>query len=200
MSKIPFVKLTTYDDKSYYLTQKQADALSESLQDPEMSNNLVNIANDKIRLSSVKSLEQVFLQLADIPKYLVERIQKDYPKTLLDGEKKKENVQTEWRRYWADDPRCEPYRGQPIMRKHLDETELEPRASYEPADSSIDKLHLPYVCRKVEVSKTYVTDPKTGKQIEAKAYGRILEEIRIDFDYTMNNWYRVVKESIKYTS
>ena len=201
MSKIPFVKLTTYDDKSYYLTLKQAEKLEESLQDPELGNNFVRVANDKIRFSSIKSLEQVHLQLNDIPKYLVERIQKDYPKTLTEKNeaKKDENAEYAWRCYWADDPKCDPYRGLPITRKQINPNEPEASANYEPSSVLIDKQHLPYVCRKHEISQKRVVDPTNGKEVIATEWGRIVEELHIHFDYKFGTHYKTVKSHQVYT-
>lgn len=194
MSKIPFVKLTTYDDKAYYLTQKQAVKVGELMENPDESGRVLTIADDKVRVSSIKSLEQTHLQLNDIPKYLAKRIQKDYPKSLADGGSNEEGgKQYEWRRYWEDDPKCAPYQGQRITRKQIENNCPKEMEEYEPADALIDKQHLPYVCKKHEVTKAYVTDPNTGKQTVATNYGKVVEALHVRFELWAGTWHQSVR-------
>lgn len=142
--------------KIYWLTEKQADALTQMTQSGQYASKLIPLGGDRVKLSAVKSIEFEEEDFNIAPQYFKDAVKKEMNGALPEPKEK-----------W-----CE------MVTKTYYEDGTEATKPY----ITLCKQGVPFVEKDFRVlSKKYVTNPTTGREEVAYQLGGVVEERHIGF-------------------
>lgn len=144
------------NQKTYWLTERQADIITEMTQSGNHAGRLVPIGGDRVKLSAVKSIEIEEEDLNIAPEYFKEAVRKENKGAL--PEPRNAKVECLTKRYYEDGS----------------ETTL---GYLQLCKQAIPFIEKDYIIK----SKKIVRNPKTGKDEVALELGNVHEERLITF-------------------
>lgn len=158
--------------KIYWLTERQADAITEMTQSGQYSGKLIPIGGDRIKLSAVKSIEIEEEDFNISPNYFKDAVKKEMNGALPEP-KKDESVEKRTRTFYEDGTEVNlPY-------------------------ATLCKQGVPFIERDYAIkSKKKVVNPTTGREETAYELGEVVEERLIGFR-RYDGYYAPTMKSVK---
>lgn len=168
--KIAKVKLMG-SQKIYWLTERQADIIEQMSQSGQYAGKLVPMGGDKIKLSSIKSIEMEEEDFEICPQYFKDALKKEMNGVL--PEPKEKWVKTRTKTYYEDGTEAK----KPFI--------------------TLCKEGIPFIEKDFRVlSEKMVVNPLTGKEEKAEQLGDVIEERTIKFKRA-DGYYAPVMSSVK---
>lgn len=159
------------NQKTYWLTERQADIIAEMTQSGNHAGRLVPLGGDRVKLSAIKSIEIEEEDLNIAPEYFKEAVRKENQGELPEPKQPKVDVIT--KRYYEDGS----------------ETTL---GYLQLCKQAVPFIEKDYIIK----SKKIVRNPKTGKDEVALEIGDVYEERLITF-IKSNGYYAPAMRSVK---
>ena len=159
------------NQKTYWLTERQADIIAEMTQSGNHAGRLVPLGDDRVKLSAIKSIEIEEKDLNIAPEYFKEAVRKENKGEL--PEPRNAKVECITKRYYEDGS----------------ETTL---GYLQLCKQAVPFIEKDYIIK----SKKIVRNPKTGKDEVALEIGDVYEERLITF-IKSNGYYAPAMRSVK---
>jgi hypothetical protein len=156
--------------KIYWLTEKQADVITQMTQSGQYASKLIPLGGDRVKLSSIKSIEFEDEDFEISPAYFKEAVKKEMNGALPEPKKR---IEKQTKTYYED--------GTEVKKPYI----------------QLCKEGVPFIERDFSViDKRYVTNPLTGREEIAYQLGAVIEERYIGFE-RYENYYAPVMKSVK---